>query len=108
MGAKRILRYLARGAGVLLAVYGLFLAFVFFAMNQPPDRFGQIMARMPMPLFIVVPFKTMWYSARGGDLKVGDVAPDFNLRTTADRESRVRLSSLRGERPVALVFGSYT
>ena len=38
---------------------------------------------------------------------VGDVAPDFNLRRV-DSESSVRLTSLLAERPVALVFGSYT
>lgn len=39
--------------------------------------------------------------------KVGDLAPDFELQ---DPEGNVgvRLSNFRGERPVALVFGSYT
>ena len=39
--------------------------------------------------------------------KIGDLAPDFALQ---DPEGRVqfRLSDLRGKRPVALVFGSYT
>lgn len=39
--------------------------------------------------------------------KVGDLAPDFELQD-ADGNTTVRLSSFRGERPVALVFGSYT
>ncbi len=38
---------------------------------------------------------------------VGDVPPDFNLKRMGDEE-RVRLSSFNGERPVALIFGSYT
>ncbi len=38
---------------------------------------------------------------------VGDVPPDFNLKRMGDEE-RVRLSSFKGERPVALIFGSYT
>jgi hypothetical protein len=37
----------------------------------------------------------------------GDPAPDFELQR-ADGERAVRLSSLCAEKPVALVFGSYT
>jgi hypothetical protein len=37
----------------------------------------------------------------------GDVAPDFEL-PSLDGERTVRLAELRAERPVALVFGSYT
>ena len=39
--------------------------------------------------------------------KVGDVAPDFELQD-ADGNTTVKLSAFRGQRPVALVFGSYT
>ncbi len=38
---------------------------------------------------------------------VGEEPPDFNLRLKGSEE-RVRLSSFRGDRPVALIFGSYT
>jgi len=38
---------------------------------------------------------------------VGDTAPDFDLPVRGSGE-RVRLSSFRGRRPVALIFGSYT
>ena len=37
----------------------------------------------------------------------GDPAPDFELRRL-DGEGTVRLSALLAEKPVALVFGSYT
>lgn len=40
--------------------------------------------------------------------KVGDVAPDFELPMLGMPDTTVRLSTLRGERPVALVFGSFT
>ena len=40
--------------------------------------------------------------------RVGDVAPDFNLPTLADRSRTVKLSSYAGKMPVALLFGSYT
>ena len=39
-------------------------------------------------------------------LQVGDPAPDFKLKRMDGGE--VRLSSFRGQRPVLLVFGSYT
>ena len=38
---------------------------------------------------------------------VGDEAPDFDLPLLGS-PARVRLSSFRGTRPVALIFGSYT
>lgn len=39
--------------------------------------------------------------------KVGDLAPDFELADPTGTRT-ARLSDVRGERPVALVFGSYT
>ena len=39
--------------------------------------------------------------------KVGDVAPDFELRDVSG-ENPLRLSDLRGKEPVALIFGSFT
>ena len=44
---------------------------------------------------------------RTGKFKAGDVAPDFNLKLM-HKEARVALSSFRNQRPVAMVFGSYT
>ena len=38
---------------------------------------------------------------------VGELAPDFEL-PSVDGDGTVRLADLRAERPVALVFGSYT
>ena len=40
--------------------------------------------------------------------KVGEVAPDFELSLAEQPERQVKLSSFRGKRPVALIFGSYT
>ena len=42
-----------------------------------------------------------------GKLKTGDEAPDFSLKRSG-AEGRIALSSFRGQRPVALIFGSYT
>ena len=39
--------------------------------------------------------------------QVGELPPDFALKRVGS-DDRVQLSSFRGERPVALVFGSYT
>jgi hypothetical protein len=45
---------------------------------------------------------------RGIDrIKAGDQAPDFKL-PTPDGKQEVALSDFRGQRPVALIFGSYT
>ena len=92
---------------VLLAVHLALCAGLYIAMMQPPDVFGRIIAKTPFPLFIVLPFETLWNSARGGRLKPGDMAPDFRL-PSLDHKSTVQLSSYRGSRPVVLVFGSYT
>ncbi len=39
--------------------------------------------------------------------KVGDMAPDFEL-LDVNGENRVRLSDFRHQKPVALIFGSFT
>ena len=39
--------------------------------------------------------------------KVGEMAPDFELKT-ADGKRSVKLSSFRGKQPVVLIFGSFT
>lgn len=39
--------------------------------------------------------------------KAGDIAPDFELRD-ANGENPVRLSAFRGQKPLALIFGSFT
>jgi hypothetical protein len=40
-------------------------------------------------------------------VRVGDMAPDFKLKTL-DGKRTVRLHQFRGQRPVVLIFGSYT
>ena len=87
-------------------VYVLMLVALFAIMRQPA-LFGQVMSKVPRPLFMVIPFKQMWFLARAGRLQVGDPAPEFSL-PTAVRKARVRLSSFRGHNPVVLIFGSYT
>jgi len=104
---RSIARWIGKAALVLAPLYALFLAGMFVVMRQPPERFGRIMARLPMPILLVVPFETMWNVARRGQVQVGDLAPDFTLPRT-DHSGDVTLSSFRGRQPVVLVFGSYT
>jgi hypothetical protein len=100
---RKILLVLA----ILAAVQLTLCAGFYWAMSQPPDTFGRIIAKTPAPFMMVLPFETMWTSARAGSLQTGDNAPDFRL-PTLDHKSTVQLSSFRGVRPVVLVFGSYT
>jgi len=93
-------------AGILVA-YLLLSAALFAVMMQPPARFAGIAARMPGPLFMLLPFPPLWSLARAGHVSLGDPAPDFDLETL-DKAGHVRLSSFRGREPVVLIFGSYT
>jgi len=65
------------------------------------------MSKMPGAVFLVFPFETLWLHARTGTLKVGDRAPDFSL-VKVDKTGSMQLSELNRQRPVVLVFGSYT
>jgi len=91
----------------LVAAYLVFCAVILAVMWQPPIRFAKAIAKVPGPLFLVLPFETLWSVARGGRLRAGDAAPDFDLETL-DKSARVRLGSFRGREPVVLIFGSYT
>jgi hypothetical protein len=95
-------------AAVLAVVYVAFGGFIWWSMNQPPETFGRVMAKMPGPVpFLLFPFETFWMRARAGHLQVGDAAPDFSL-LKLDKTDRVQLSALNKQQPVVLVFGSYT
>jgi len=82
---------------------------LYYFMRQPPEKFARVMAHVPAPAaFLVLPFETLWTHARIGDLRKGDIAPDFSL-TRLDKSGQVQLSALTAlHRPVALIFGSYT
>jgi peroxiredoxin len=49
----------------------------------------------------------MWSRARAGHVNVGDAAPSLTVKRLEDK-TPVELGSLWNERPVVLVFGSYT
>jgi len=110
--AASILRGIAAKKGpILLSLVFLYAAgfgFIWWSMQQPPEKFGRIMSRMPGPVpFLLFPFETLWTHARAGTLQIGDPAPDFALRKQ-DKSTTVRLSELTAKQPVVLVFGSYT
>jgi hypothetical protein len=104
-------RGIRRKIVILFAVAAILYAAVitgaYITMRQPPERFGAIMSRVPMPLMMLFPFRPLWMSARAGQLSVGDAAPDFEL-PVLDHSRTVRLSEEYRNRPVVLVFGSYT
>jgi hypothetical protein len=103
--ARKVLLRLLAG---LMLCYVCFGAYVWWAMHQPPETFGRVMARMPGPVpFLIFPFETAWLHARAGTLRSGDPAPDFSL-LKVDKSERVQLSVLNQQQPVVLVFGSYT
>ena len=101
---KRVLLRVLAGLalGYVLATAGLY-----YAMNRPPEKFGAIMAHVPMISMMVLPFEPLWMRARAGTLHLGDQAADFSL-PTLDGSRVVRLSDEYRERPVVLIFGSYT
>ncbi|WP_180540961.1 hypothetical protein [Nevskia soli] len=92
------------GVGLL---YVALCAAIYTAMRQPPERFGAIMTKVPDVAFLILPFESLWMSARAGQLRVGDAAPDFDL-AALDRSRSVKLSSEYPVEPVVLIFGSYT
>src|SRR4030095_15503026 len=105
---SRAARWIVRSLAVLVALYAVLFGAVLVAMLRPPDQFGLVMKYVPPALvWGLLPGPRMWLWARSGTLAEGDAAPDFTLSTT-DHQSRVTLSSHRRQRPVVLVFGSYT
>jgi hypothetical protein len=94
---------------VIAVLWAVSCAALYRVMQQPPESFARVMAKIPGPVpFLLLPFETLWMRARAGALQVGSPAPDFSL-TKLDKTAQVQLSSLTAQnRPVVLVFGSYT
>ncbi len=100
------MRKLKKGLVVFAIFYAIVLVALYRVMREPAT-FGQVMRHVPEVTMFLVPFKPMWFMARAGTLNVGDPAPNFDL-PTADKKSHVSLAAFRGQRPVVLIFGSYT
>jgi len=100
---KRLMKTLV----TLVVLYVAICSTLFAAMLQSPDTFARIMKHVPWAALMILPFKPLWMTARSGHIRVGDAAPDFFLEST-DHKSHFQLSSLREQKPIVLVFGSYT
>jgi hypothetical protein len=105
---RRWKRWVGAIAGLCFAGWLGMVVYVNWAMHQSPEVFGGIMAKMPTPAMFVLPFETLWMRARAGHLHAGDQAPDFTLRQLQGAEAQVGLAGLWQDKPVVLVFGSYT
>lgn len=106
-GLRRILQVAAACLVAVALLWGVAAVALYAAMRQPPETFGRIMSHVPGVAMIVLPFKPLWMSARAGHLQVGDTAPDFALPLLKG-DRTVTLSNEYRQKPVVLVFGSYT
>ena len=86
---------------------GRLCSYYYRGMCQQPEQIAQLLDRTPKPLYMLLPFVSMWNAARGGSLEIGNPAPDFKLARHAG-DGTVTLSEHVGKKPVVLVFGSYT
>src|ERR1700692_3411274 len=102
---RRLLRWLSGVAAFCFVGWLGLVGYVNWAMHQPPEVFGHVMAKMPMPAYFVLPFETLWMRARHGQLNVGDDAPGLVVKKLEDHSS-TNLAALWADRPVVLVFGS--
>lgn len=88
----------------VIAASGLVFGFLLFEGEDPARQMRELVTKAVRSR----DHELGWQLAHDVDSpKVGDLAPDFELQDPAG-EKAVRLSSFRGKRPVALVFGSYT
>src|SRR5450631_1247815 len=80
-GKKRRVRAWAVSiVAVCFAGWLSLVAYVNWAMHQPPEVFGHVMAKMPMPAYFVLPFETLWMRARKGHLSAGNAAPNLTVK----------------------------
>jgi len=100
-----IRKYRKLAAGIVL-VYVAMSGGLYYIMRSPA-LFTGVIRYVPNPALKIFPFKPLWFAARLGRLRMGDHAPEFTL-PAADGKSTVSLASFHGQKPVVLVFGSYT
>jgi hypothetical protein len=107
VSSRTIVRAVAAVVLACALVWGAAVAVLYAAMRQPPERFGAVMSHVPGVAMMALPFRPLWMSARGGYLQVGDRAPDFTL-PLLHSDRTVTLSEEYRQKPVVLIFGSYT
>ena len=103
----RLLRIVGVAAIICVLLYGVSTAALYWAMRQPPERFGAIMRHAPALAMVILPSQPLWLHARAGLLEPGGAAPDFTL-PVLDRSRIVHISDEYRSKPVVLIFGSYT
>lgn len=87
-----------------LSLYGAFLAGC--AASDPTAGFMAVMDALP-PEKQLPNWETTKALMMRQPPKVGEIAPDFSLKAR-DGDTITRLSQFRDDRPVVLVFGSWT
>jgi len=97
------LKVVAAGIALYVLISGAF----FLVMSQQPEAIAKTMMHVPWAAFRVFPLRRIWMKTRSGSIQPGQLALDFSLESP-DHRSHFQLSSLRGQKPVVLVFGSYT
>lgn len=87
--------------------FALAVASVFvLAMSDPAKKFIDEMDQAPPDKRVPHWEHTKALMARVAPA-VGELAPDFSLKTLDGKET-IALSNFKGDRPVVLIFGSYT
>ena len=104
---QKALKVVGALAASCVVLYVLATAAIYAAMRQTPERFGAFMSHVPGIAMRVLPFRPLWMSARAGELHEGDRAPDFSL-PLLHSDRKVTLSAEYRQKPVVLIFGSYT
>jgi hypothetical protein len=104
---KIALKILGGIVALCVVLYAVATVTIYAAMLQTPERFGAFMSHVPGVAMAVLPFRPLWMSARAGALHEGDQAPDFTL-PLLHSDRKVTLSAEYRQKPVVLIFGSYT
>ena len=76
--------------------------------TELPELSDDLLARMNLGRAAWEELRTSFREREKHAPVVGDAAPDFELPYLGETAKTVRLSDVLRERPVALVFGSYT
>ncbi len=76
--------------------------------TELPELSDDILARLNLSREAWEQLRTSFREREKHAPVVGDAAPDFELPYLGETAKKVRLSDVLRERPVALVFGSYT
>src|SRR5260370_35500348 len=77
--SPRARKLTGRILAVLLGAWLSFVGFIFWAMNQPPEKFAAVMNHMPWPVFLLLPFEPLCNHSPGGTLILDHPRPALTL-----------------------------